>query len=62
MVVVELMFDKYENKITTVCGCGTEANVSVEAALKDAINGCADCGQKVTFTLPSVKPSDKKAK
>ena len=56
------MFDKYENKITTKCDCGTENNVSVGDAIKAALNGCSDCRQRVEFTFPPVKPSLKKDK
>lgn len=54
------MFEKYENKLTTNCGCGTETNVSIESALKQVFSGCLDCGQRVEFTFPNVRPKDKK--
>ena len=54
------MFDKYENKITTTCKCGVEVDVPLKDSIMQALNGCPDCGSRVTFTLPNVRPSDKK--
>lgn len=54
------MFEKYTNTLTSECACGVETGVTIEAAILEALHGCADCGEKVKFTFPNKKPSDKK--
>lgn len=49
--------------INTTCECGTDTNVTVIDALKEARFGCSDCGSKVTVEVTGVTtPRSKKGR